>query len=333
MVKMLALCLCALGVAGDRDVQVPSGRSLLQSGAAMSVKVGIHDHDASAETDSDRKSITSSLDLYVKIMENEVTNMREKMKVVEGALGVSADGVSATGGTGEKAAETAPTTAPESLQQIASDPAATEGSGNAAAESSSSDGADPLKARILQLEAHVADLLSRSSAVESELGVPNAYLLQMHDDPLMGMANRAIALHVKVHDLHGRTSNMEHIVLQSLKPDATLLTKEVETLEVNVNTLKTIFQGPSSLLSIKSTDGGLKSQISDLETRVAELLSTTTMLETELHGTVQTDTVATTALLQKADQKHGLVPRMSSLKSEVASLKPRVFTLEHHITG
>lgn len=330
MVKMLALCLHALGAVGDRDVQVPSGRSLLQSGAATSVKVGVHDHDASAETDSDRKSITSSLDLYVKIMEHEVTSMREKMTVVEGALGVSATGASA----GEKAAETAPETTPESLQQVAADPAPEEGSGDAAAEeSSSSDGADPLKARLLQLEAHVADLLSRASVVESELGVPKAYLLQMHDDPLMGMANRAIALHVKVHDLHGRTTSMEHIVLQSLKPDATLLTKEVETLEVKVNTLKTSVQGPSSLLSIQSTDGGLKSQVSDLETRVAELLSTTTMLETELHGTVQSDTVQTAALLQKVDEKHGLVPRMSSLKSEVASLKSRVFTLEHHITG
>lgn len=305
-------------------MQVPSGRSLLQS-AATSVKVGIHDHDASAETDSDGKSITSSLDLYVKIMEHDVTNMREKMNVVEGALGVS-------GSAGEKGNETA--TAPEAaLQQIASDPATEEASGDATVEELSSSDADPLKPRILQLEAHVADLLSRASVVESELGVPKAYLLQMHDDPLMGMANRAIALHVKVHDLHGRTTSMEHIVLQSLKPDATLLTKEVETLEVKVNTLKTSVQGPSSLLSIKSTDGGLKSQISDLETRVAELLSTTTMLETELHGTVQTDTVAATALLQKADEKHGLVARMSSLKSEVASLKSRVFTLEHHITG
>merc|ERR1712185_635095 len=156
------------------------------------------------------------------------------------------------------------------------------GSGDAAAEeSSSSDGEDPLKARILQLEAHVADLLSRASVVESELGVPNANLLQLHEDPLMGMANRAIALHVKVHDLHGRTISMEHIVLQSLKPDATLLTKEVETLEVKVNTLKTSVQGPSSLLAINSADGGLKTQVSDLETRVAELLSTTAMLETE----------------------------------------------------
>merc|ERR1712062_359296 len=122
------------------------------------------------------------------------------------------------------------------------------------------------------------------------------------DDPLMGMANRAIALHVKVHDLHGRTTSIEHTVLQSLKPDATLLTKEVEILEVKVKTLKTSVQGPSSLLSIYSADGGLKTQVSDLETRVAELLSTTAMLETELHGTVQS-----AVLLQKDDEKHGLV--------------------------
>merc|ERR1719183_3501427 len=212
-------------------------------------------------------------------MEHEVTNMREKMKVVEGALGVSPTGSAG----GEKANGTAAEPAPEALQQVSNDPAPDEGtSGDAATEgSSSTDGADPLKARILQLETHVVDLLSRTSVVESELGVPKVYLLQTTDDPLMGMANRAIALHVKVHDLQGRTTSIEHTVLQSLKPDATLLTKEVEVLEVKVKTLKTSVQGPSSLLSIQSSDGGLKTQVSDLESRVAGLLSTTSMLETE----------------------------------------------------
>lgn len=319
---MFVLCILVMSAAADRDASLPPGRSLLQSGAASSVKVAAHDYDVSAESDdNDRKSLTPSLDLYVKIMEHEVTNMREKMRVVEGALGVSA--------TRSSTASNVSTAANASLQQLATDPAASESPPSDAPTDAAagSEGADPLKARILQLETHVADLLSRASVVESEIGVPKVYLLQTSDDPLMGMANRAIALHVKVHDLHGRTTSIEHTVLQSLKPDTTLLTKEVEILEVKVRTLKTSVQGPS-FLSIGSTDGGLKMQVSDLETRVAELLSTTAMLETELHGTVQS-----TVLLQKDDEKHGLVPRMSVLKSEVASLKSRVFTLEHRITG
>jgi len=266
-----------------------------------------------AEVDgNERKSLTANLNLDVRIMEEEVNDMRNKMKTIESSLGVAA--------TTQKASPDQATDAEASLQQTGSDPA------EPASTPTSGDPGEPLKTKVNLLETNVAELLSRTSAVETDVGAPNVNLLDVTSDPAMGMANRAIALHVKVQDLQRRITKMEHAVLVELEPDATLLTKEVETLEGRVKSLKSSVQGPS-LLELDRAGGGLKSQVSDLERRVGALLSTTSALETELHGPAEAS-----VLLQ--EEKHvGLLERTSTLKKKVANLKSRVFTLEHRVTG
>jgi len=322
---MQKLCACILvaTAAADRcsgaicDGNVPHGRSLLQKDAASSLKqdysVVDDDRDIGAETDDKkRKSLTKSLDIDVKIMEREFTNMNEKMKVVEDTLGVTTTSSGKSDATEAKKEEA-------SLQQTATEPS------------------DSLLARMNLLETNIADLLSRTEAVETEVGVARVSLLDVAKDPVMGLANRAIAVHVRVHDLQKRIAKMELTVINGLKPDAMLLKKDVETLEGKVNALRVSVQGPAaSLLGIGSSEEGLKSQVSDLETRVGELLSTTTTLETEVHGPPSSNKlVSEEALLQeeKSHGKHGLVPRVSVLKDKVSNLKSRVFTLEHHVAG
>jgi len=296
------MCVLAVPVVADRCSgpkcePVTYGRSLLQADAgtfeAASLKLDRQGADGDAGVGakvdgSEQRSLTANLNLDVKIMAQEVTDMRKKMETIENTLG----------GASVKA----------SLQQTASEPG------------------EPLKTKVNALETDVAELLSRISVVETDVGAPNVNLLDITRDPVMGMANRVIALHVKVQDLKRRITKMEHAVLVELEPDASLLTKEVEILEGRVNNLKSSVQGPS-LLELSLSDGGLKSQVSDLERRVGTLLSTTAALETEMGGPAKT-----AALLQQ--EKHvGLLKRTSTLKSKVANLKSRVFTLEHRVTG
>merc|ERR1719329_817869 len=263
--------------------------------------------------DNERKSLTTSLDLDVKIMEGEFSRMNEKMRLVENTLGVAA---AASGATTEETTEE--TTEGTALQQTDVEPT------------------DPIRDRINLLETNVADLLSRTIAAETDVGIAHVSLLHTTTDPVIGLANRAITLHVKVHDLQGRIAKLEHTVVHSLKPDATLMTKEVEVLEGKVNGLKTSVQGANaSLLEVgSSSEEGLKSQEVDLETRVAELMSTTTSLETEVHG-LSNQGVIEEALLQEESmhEEQGLAPRMSVLKVKVSKLKSRVFALEHHVNG
>merc|ERR1719428_1814841 len=83
---------------------------------------------------------------------------------------------------------------------------------------------------------------------------------------------------------------MEHTVIESFQPDATLLKKKVEVLEGKVNVLKSSEEEPTeeapSLLGVGSSEEGLKSQVSDLETRMGKMLSTTARLESEVNGVV-----------------------------------------------
>lgn len=314
------MCILLASAAADRcggsvcEGSGPEGRSLLQTDTASSLKQDYgavnDDRDMAAETDDhERKSLTKSLDIDVRIMEGEFATMNEKMKVIENTLGVTT-----ASGTSNATTEEA------SLQQTANE---------------SNDSS--LRARISTLETNIADLSARTISVETDVGVAHASLLDATTDPLIGLASRAIALHLKVHDLQGRIAKMEHEVLNGLKPDATLMEKKVEVLEHKVNALKMKLQGPdnSSLLEVgASSEKGLKSKVLDLETRVGELLSTTATLETELHGP-SNEPVTGEALLQK-EKTHGnqgLAARMSALKKKVSNLESRVFTLEHHVNG
>merc|ERR1719201_3250441 len=113
--------------------------------------------------DNSPKSLTTSLDLDVKIMAAEVADMQEKMKVIEDTLGVAA--------TTEKKEKT-------SLQQTANERQ------------------DDLQARMNLLEKNVADLLSRTTVVEKEVGVvevAQVSWLEVTKGPAMGLANRAVA--------------------------------------------------------------------------------------------------------------------------------------------
>lgn len=316
------MCILLASAAADRcgggvcEGNGPEGRSLLQTDAASSLKQDYgtvnDDRDMAAETDDhERKSLTKTLDIDVKMMEGEFAKMNEKMKVIENTLGVTTASATSDATTEDKTEEA-------SLQQTASEP-----------------NDSSLRARISTLETNVADLLSRTISVETDVGVAHTSLLDATTDPVIGLANRAIALHLKVHDLQGRIAKMEHEVVNGLKPDATLMEKEVDILDHKVNALKMNVQGPDSLLEVgASSEKGLKSQVSDLETRVGELLSTTAALETELHGP-SNEPVTGEALLQeeKTNGNQGLAARMSALKEKVSNLKSRVFTLEHHVNG
>merc|ERR1719331_2561996 len=98
-----------------------------------------------------------------------------------------------------------------------------------------------------------------------------------------------------------------------------LLKKEVGVLEGKVNTLKASVQGTAaSLLAIGSSEEGLKSQVSDLEMRVGELLSTTATLETEMHGLSGKPDEESLLQKEESNGKQRLLPRVKVLKDEVS---------------
>lgn len=306
---MFRVCVLLVSVAAERS-EVPS-RSLLQKDAVVSASSQLE-----AADDIDEKKPGMNLALDVKVMEQEVTIMREKMKVVQSTLG----------GISSEPSETASGTAKTNLQQI------------------DSDVGKSLKERINALEESVADLLSRTGEVETDVGVPPevVYLLDItkNEDSEIGLARRAVTLHVKVHELQKRITKMEYAVLVELTPSVNLLKKDAHVLEGKVKTLKAGVQGPAaSLLEIDRSDGGLKAQVSDLEVRVGELLGTTATLETEINGiTASGGGGGGGALLQKETtqakagvSKLGLSDRVSDLKTIVSNLKSRVFALENRV--
>jgi cell division septum initiation protein DivIVA len=198
----------------------------------------------------------------------------------------------------------------------------------------SEDPTTSLSSRVEAVETDIADFRTRVSSLEQVVAglqtKAKASLLdvskraQLESKAEMGpLAARLSALEGEVDSLEQRTQTME-TEIQGGAGVASIAELDTKTPEIHTH------------VALLEEDGGkegtIKERTASLESRVATLKSTMSVLENQVSGKTF---AGTASLLQVEDSDSGssLKARITSLEDEVDSLRTRVTTIEHVVTG